>query len=1005
MKKISTIFSFFTVFCLLLTVSAGVRAEDEAVFYVGNTNVTAVEEGTTYWQKDEGDGPATEFTQTGAAAGNCLFSVTYDAAEGYTLSVDGLDVTTYGVHSAGGSTHQGGILCLSDLDILVNDGGLSVTETAAAVSGIYVNGALDIAGTGDLTVSSAYIAVNTALTGDVGGEVALSCTGAIPTVVGNLSLTAGGDIRLTSANFFAVSGNTELTSENGGVTVSASSSNPAMIGNLTVEAYDDVTLENKGTGSIVQGTAEITSQNGGITGHSQGASSPAFIGATEMTAKGAINLINEEHMVFTSSADLTSENDRIMVSGDSANPVIAATATISAYGDVTVLNTDSGMVMGSAANLTSTMGSVTVTSASNAPTIVGTAAITAKADIIVHNDVGAAVGSNATLNSSAGKVSVIGNTVNSPVIVGSATVQAQGDIGITCAAAGGFAVGNSANLTSDNGKVTLSCDANAPLVAGDAKITAKGNVSLTNQGNNGMAISNDTDITSTAGTVTLSSAIIAPETESTAEITAYGDIILTATAEGGNGFCIGGAADFTSQHGSIDLSGNSTNPLFIGAATLCAATDLSAVNGGSGAVFAGSASLAAKNGDINVTSAGNVAANGIVTVNLGALAKAATFTAATCADPAGFACDMLAYRVFGGADKEHLAAVSLTDAKNYACVQFQLALGVTAGSTNLGDFTDHGSGHYTVTAADALTYEQGGTLAKGVYLGVYFNGLSGVNGTDYYLSYGDSAGVTWDEHKKITANGSEADPSLYMNLIDGEKTVYVYFDADGAAVHCPGIVLSLQYQIPDGAAYHDGAKDFTWNGDSWVQQVNNPFRDVLEGRWYVDDVLYVYEKGLMIGTGEDTFSPGDYITRGAIVTILWRLEGKPVAASAVSFADVADGAYYAPAVVWAAEHNLVKGYGQDKFGPKDVITREQFATILYRYAVYKGYDVSGSADLSGFTDAGHISAYALPAVKWANANGLMNGTSAAHLSPQNGATRAQAAALIHRFMVCFTESE
>ncbi len=1004
MKRISTIFSIFAVFCFLLTVSAGVSAADAAVLYVGNTNVTAAQEGTTYWLKDEGASPATEFTQTGATAGNHLFSVTYDTAEGYTLTVDGLDVTTYGVHSAGGSTYQGGILCMSDLDILVNDGGLSVTETAAGVLGIYANGALDITGAGDLTVSSANIVVNTALTCDVDGEVALSGTGAAPTVIGDLDLTAGGDIGITSANFFAVSGNTELTSENGEVTVSATGSTPTVVGNLTLNAYDDVTLENKGTGSIVTGTAEITSQNGGITGSSQG-TSPAFLGATEMTAKGALHLTNENYMVFAGPTELTSENDSVLVSGGGASPVIASTATVSAYGDITILNTDGGMAVAGAATLTSTMGGVTVTSASGSPTIGGTAAIAAKTDVVINNDVGIALGTSATLNSGAGNVMVTGNALNSPVIVGTTTVQAQGDIAITCAAVGGFAIGGSANLTSDNGKVTLLCDSNTPLVAGDTEIKAKGNVSLTNQGDNGMAVFGDIDITSTTGSVALTGAAIAPENDCSGEITAYGDITLTATAEGGNGLCVGGTADFTSQHGSIDLSGNSTNPLLIGTATLRAATDLSAVNRGSGAVFAESASLAAKNGNINVASAGNYASNGIVTVNLGALAKTATFTAATCADPAGFACDMLACRVFGGVDAQHLAAVSLADAKDYACVQFQLALGVTAGSTNLGNFTDDGSSHYTVTAADALTYEQGGAAAKGVYLGVYFNGLTGVNGTDYYLSYGDSAGVTWDENKKITANGSGDDPSLYVNLIDGEKTIYVYFDADGAAAHCPGIVLSLQYQIPDGATYHDGVKDFTWDGVSWVQQMNNPFRDVLEGRWYVDDVMYVYEKGLMIGTGEDTFSPGDYISRGALVTILWRMEGKPVSASAVSFADVADDAYYAAAVAWAAKQNIVKGYGQNKFGPKDVITREQFATILYRYAVYKGYDVSGSADLSGFTDAGHISAYALTAVKWANANGLLKGTSATSLSPQNGAIRAQAAALIHRFLVCFTESD
>lgn len=108
------------------------------------------------------------------------------------------------------------------------------------------------------------------------------------------------------------------------------------------------------------------------------------------------------------------------------------------------------------------------------------------------------------------------------------------------------------------------------------------------------------------------------------------------------------------------------------------------------------------------------------------------------------------------------------------------------------------------------------------------------------------------------------------------------------------------------------------------------------------------------------------------------------------------GRYYTDAVAWAAANGIVSGYGNGSFGPEDVITREQIAAILYRYAAYKGYDVSGRADLSGYTDRAQVSGYAAEAMAWANAAGLMTGTSASTLTPGGPATRAQAAALLMR---------
>lgn len=175
------------------------------------------------------------------------------------------------------------------------------------------------------------------------------------------------------------------------------------------------------------------------------------------------------------------------------------------------------------------------------------------------------------------------------------------------------------------------------------------------------------------------------------------------------------------------------------------------------------------------------------------------------------------------------------------------------------------------------------------------------------------------------------------------------------------------------------------------------FSDVKTSAWYHEDVQYVSENGLMKGTGENLFSPDATTTRGMIVTILYRLEGEPSPTGACPFQDVASGKYYEKAITWAAENGIVSGFSADTFGPDQNITREQMAAILYRYATYKKYDVSTAGDLSKFPDADKVSSYAVDAMKWANAAGLINGSSDGKLYPAGNATRAQVAAILTRF--------
>ena len=176
-----------------------------------------------------------------------------------------------------------------------------------------------------------------------------------------------------------------------------------------------------------------------------------------------------------------------------------------------------------------------------------------------------------------------------------------------------------------------------------------------------------------------------------------------------------------------------------------------------------------------------------------------------------------------------------------------------------------------------------------------------------------------------------------------------------------------------------------------------PFTDVAKNAWYADAVQYVYENGIMDGTSAASFSPNATTTRGMIVTMLHRLEDTPPAASS-GFTDVAVGAWYADAVAWAAKNGVVNGVSAASFAPNTAITREQLAAILYRYAQLKGYSVSVSGNLSGYADASQISEYAVAAMQWANAAGLITGNTANTLNPRGHATRAEVATILMRFI-------
>ena len=177
-----------------------------------------------------------------------------------------------------------------------------------------------------------------------------------------------------------------------------------------------------------------------------------------------------------------------------------------------------------------------------------------------------------------------------------------------------------------------------------------------------------------------------------------------------------------------------------------------------------------------------------------------------------------------------------------------------------------------------------------------------------------------------------------------------------------------------------------------------PFTDVTEGDdWFYDAVAYVYENGIMAGTDETTFEPTMELDRAMAAQLFYNLEGKPAVTGDSTFTDVTSGHWAVDAITWAAQNDIVAGIGGGLYDPDSNVTREQFAVMLYKYARFKGYDLTAAGDLTQFPDAGSISSWAETALSWANGKGLINGNEDGTLAPGGTATRAQAASILAQF--------
>ena len=278
--------------------------------------------------------------------------------------------------------------------------------------------------------------------------------------------------------------------------------------------------------------------------------------------------------------------------------------------------------------------------------------------------------------------------------------------------------------------------------------------------------------------------------------------------------------------------------------------------------------------------------------------------------------------------------------------------------------------------------------------------------TTYAITVEDSAHGSVTASSKNAAKGSTV--TLTVKPDEGYllKTLVV-FDEDGKEMTLtdkgdgeytftmPGGKVTVSAVFVKDHGYERGYASCSKDATCLIE----PYADAVNTAWYHDGVHFCLENGLMQGVSSTSFQPSGDVTRAQVVTILWRLEGKPVVDYAMQFEDAASGEWFTEAVRWAAVNGIVEGYNDKAFGPNDAITREQFAAILYRYSQFKGYDVSVGEDTNilDFDDAQSISTYAVPAIQWACSSGVISGVSALTLDPQGITSRAQAATMFMRY--------
>lgn len=282
-----------------------------------------------------------------------------------------------------------------------------------------------------------------------------------------------------------------------------------------------------------------------------------------------------------------------------------------------------------------------------------------------------------------------------------------------------------------------------------------------------------------------------------------------------------------------------------------------------------------------------------------------------------------------------------------------------------------------------------------------------------FMNDGVLVGLTFEILENAPVGKAQINLSYLQENIYDVNLEDVYIEAQGGSITVMENVAteennadmanetgrSSYYATPLPTVRSEQAVDNGIESAAAVREIiwTNPFADVVSDAWYYDSIKFVSEEGLMIGTGQTTFSPDGTLTRAMLATILYRIEGQPGTGENI-FSDVEAGSWYANGISWAAKNGIVEGIGDSLFVPNNNITREQIAAMFYRYAQFKGIDLSAQGNISVYKDAANVSDWALDAVRWAVGTHLISGRSMDDLVPDGAATRAEMATILARWL-------
>lgn len=285
------------------------------------------------------------------------------------------------------------------------------------------------------------------------------------------------------------------------------------------------------------------------------------------------------------------------------------------------------------------------------------------------------------------------------------------------------------------------------------------------------------------------------------------------------------------------------------------------------------------------------------------------------------------------------------------------------------------------------------------------NYISEINGLSEF-SNGSNSGWMYlinNKHSEYGINEQE--------LESGDRIIFHYTDdytsEEGSEVWSGGWNSSSSNKTdstnkddknPSSDDKDNSQKDDTNQPSSDKDEIKNPFKDINENDWFFDDILAAYKSQIVSGVSEDEFEPDCYVTRAMLTCMLYRIENEPEAPKESPFVDIKDDAYYKDAVLWANENKIACGISANEFAPDLAVTREQAATILYRYANFKKYSLTSAEELTNFKDFDKISSWAVDAVKWAYKNEIMLGNENSEFMPQSSTTRAQITSILMRMI-------